>query len=50
LEAQSGAVTGAWIVNGVMAISALLTAFVALPELRKKAEAQSLNEIKTTHS
>ncbi len=50
LEAQSGAVTGAWIVNGLLAISALLTAFVALPELRKKAVDQSLNEIKTSHS
>lgn len=38
LQAQSGAVTGAWVVNGLIFISALLTAFVALPVLRRKAQ------------
>jgi O-antigen/teichoic acid export membrane protein len=38
---QSGAVIGAWIVNGLLVISALLTAFVALPALQRKAEEQS---------
>ncbi|MBI1282349.1 MAG: oligosaccharide flippase family protein [Anaerolineaceae bacterium] len=41
LEAQSGAVLGAWIVNGLLLISALLTAFVALPALNREAAAQS---------
>ncbi|MBA3872440.1 MAG: oligosaccharide flippase family protein [Anaerolineae bacterium] len=41
LGSQSGAVVGAWIVNGLLVISALLTAFVALPTLRRKAEEQS---------
>ncbi len=40
LHTQSGAVVGAWIVNGLMFISALLTAFVALPVLRRKAQEQ----------
>ncbi len=41
LEAQSGAVFGAWMVNGLLAISAILTAFLALPTLRRKAQAQA---------
>ncbi|MCA0457690.1 MAG: oligosaccharide flippase family protein [Chloroflexi bacterium] len=36
-HAQSGAVTGAWIVNLLLFISAFLTALVALPALRRKA-------------
>jgi O-antigen/teichoic acid export membrane protein len=41
-QAQSEAVFGAWIVNGLLLVSALLTAFIALPALRRKAEAQAL--------
>ena len=51
LEAQSGAVIGAWIVNGLLLISALLTAFVALPELRRRAQEQSIsNSPKQEHT
>ncbi len=41
LGSQSGAVVGAWIVNGLLLVSALLTAFVALPVLRRKALEQA---------
>jgi len=41
LGSQSGAVIGAWIVNGLLLVSALLTAFVALPALRRKAQEQA---------
>ncbi len=41
LDAQSGAVFGAWIVNGLLVLSALLTAFIALPALQRQAVAQA---------
>jgi O-antigen/teichoic acid export membrane protein len=41
IGSQSGAVVGAWIVNGLLLVSALLTALVALPVLRRKAQEQS---------
>ncbi len=48
IQSQSGAVIGAWIVNGLLFISALLTAFVALPALRRKAkEIKHVNNLLT---
>ncbi len=41
LGSQSGAVVGAWIVNGLLLVSALLTAFVVLPALQRKAVEQA---------